>query len=142
MPRVRPIPAIFVAIPTWLKQRIGEPTRGRGCRATKCIVCKTDVLAGFDEDVMAMPAIADPTPLSPLGEALALIEGRCSYELDRHGAGLALWLRTHWRIEAAPASDQVIVLTDHRCGAPPLPSVEIAPAAPVHKDSVYGPPPF
>jgi hypothetical protein len=114
-----------VTLPRWLKDRIGEPTRGRGCRATKCLVCKSDVLAGFDDDFAARAVVVDPMPLSPLGEALALIENRRSYELGRYGAGLALSLRDHWQIAGRPASDETIVLTDHRCGAPSLPAVEI-----------------
>jgi len=90
-------------------------------------VCKGDVLAGLDEDKCALAAVVDPTPLSPLGEALALMDGRKSYELKRHNSGLALWYRHAWHISRFPASDQVIVLSDHRCGSAKLPGVEIKP---------------
>lgn len=118
-----------MSLPKWLRDRIGEPIRGRGCKAVKCIKCQADVLAGFDEDHCASIVIADPTPLSPLGEALALIENRRSYELCRHGAGLALWIRDHWQIAGRPASAETIIVTDHKCHAAKLPSVEIVPIA-------------
>jgi len=89
------------------------------------LVCKADVLAGFDEDHCASAVIADPYPLSALGEALALLENRRSYELRRHNDGLALWVRDHWQIGGSPASDEVIVLTDHVCGKAKLPDVKI-----------------
>ena len=117
-----------MTIPIWLKQRLGNPKRGRGCRATKCIVCKTDILAGFDEDQMALPAIADPVPLSRIGEALACVEGRKTYKLDRLGEGLALWVRNALHIRSHPASEETIVLADHICNRSPLPSIEIKPA--------------
>jgi hypothetical protein len=75
----------------------------------------------------AKAVVVDPTPLAPLGEALALIEGRRSYQLLRHNQGLALWVRDHWQIAGSPASDETIVLTDHRCGGAKLPEVEITP---------------
>lgn len=112
-------------VPKWLKDRIGVPTRGRGCKATKCLVCQQSILAGLDEDQMAMPALVDPIPLSPLGEALALMDGRHTYKLARHKQGLALWRRTHFNIRAHPASEETIVVADHKCGGPKFPAVEI-----------------
>lgn len=117
-----------MSLSRWLVERLGTPTRGRGCRHTKCIVCSSDVLAGFDEDKMAQAVVVDPTPLDTEGEALALLDKRRSYELKRHGQGLALWYRDRYDISARPASDVDIVMTDHRCGAAKLPSVEIKPA--------------
>lgn len=115
-----------MAIPKWLKQRIGTPTRGRGCKATKCAFgCRQDVLAGPDEDQMAVAAIVDPIPLSALGEALARMSGRPTYTLGRHNEGLALWLRNALDIANHPASDEVIVVAAHKCHTPELPSVEI-----------------
>jgi len=114
-----------MTIPEWLKERLGIPTRGRGVRHTRCLVCNADVLAGFDEDACAKPAIVDPHPLSVIGELLALLEDRRTYRLDQHGQGMALWHRSHWQIKGSPASDTVLVLTDHRCGGSQFPGVEI-----------------
>lgn len=117
-----------MTIPTWLKDRLGTPTRNRGCKATKCAFgCRQDVLAGFDEDDMALPAIVDPVPLAPLGEALARLQQRKTYRLARHNQGLALWVRTALEISNHPASDEWIVVAEHKCHAPPLPSVDIEP---------------
>lgn len=134
-----------MTLPNWLKERIGTPTRGRGTKPTKCIVCKADVLAGFDNDTCAQAAITDPNPLSPLGEALALIDKRRTYELSRHGAGLALYHRDHWQISGRHPSDTIIVLTDHKCGTPPLPGITINPnpLTTSGKELIYGSdPPF
>lgn len=116
-----------MTLPNWLKERIGTPTRGRGAKPARCIVCRADVLAGMNEDTSAFATITDPIPLSPLGEALALLDGRRTYRLARHNQGLALWVRTHWDIQGHPASDENITLTDHKCGAPPLPTITIKP---------------
>ena len=133
-----------MAIPKWLRSRLGTPARGRGCRAVKCLVCRSDVVAGPDEDRMAMPAICDPVALSPLGEALALLEDRRSYRLERYKDGSALTLRTHWDIAGHPAGEETIVVCDHRCGAPQLPGVEITPIPAATKKSavLFDDPPF
>ena len=132
-----------MSLPKWLQQRLGTPTRGRGVRHVKCAFgCRRDVLAGFDEDVAASLAIVDPVPLSPLGEALARIEGRVTYRLGRHNDGSALWQRTALNITSAPASAEAIVFADHKCGHAPLPSVEVK-AAPDAKGPDYdAEPPF
>ena len=132
-----------MTIPQWLKDRLGTPARGRGCRAVKCIKCQASVLAGFDEDAMAQAVVVDPTPLSTMGEALALVQQRRTYRLGRYDEGLALWHRDHWQISAHPASEECIVLTDHVCGAGPLPGVEIKPLAKSDRKSPYSQdPPF
>jgi hypothetical protein len=132
-----------MSLPAWLRDRLGSSTRGRGCRAAKCIVCKADVLVGFDEDVCARAVVADPHPLSELGEALALIEGRRSYRLAKRGEGMALWYRNRWMIQGEGASDTVWVLTDHKCHSATFPGVKIkakaySKAIPSNTD----PPPF
>lgn len=114
-----------MSLPGWLKESLGTPTRGRGAKAAKCIVCKADVIAGFDEDVCARAVVVDPHPLSELGEALALIEGRSSYRLAPQGKGMALWVRDHWQIAGTGASDTVWVFTDHKCHSAPFPGVTV-----------------
>lgn len=117
-----------MAIPKWLRSRLGTPAKGRGCRCVRCIVCRSDLVVGLDNDTCASRAICDPVPLSVIGEALALLDGRRTYELSRHGSGLALYHRDHWQISGRHASDTCIVLADHKCGTPPLPSIKIQPA--------------
>ncbi len=114
-----------MALPAWLRQRLGKPTRGRGAVAAKCIVCKASILIGMSEDAAAFRALVDPVALSPLGEALARIDGRKTYVLGKYDEGLALWERTHWQIESQKASPEVWVLADHKCGGLKFPAVEI-----------------
>lgn len=88
--------------------------------------CGVIVLTGLDADTCAYPAVCDPTWLTPLGEALALIEGRHTYDY---------WLiartidgpRTHHRISYAPATDtgSTRVLATHVCGTRRLPHFDI-----------------
>ena len=134
-----------MSLPKWLKERLGTPTRNRGCRHVKCAFgCRGDVLVGFDEDDMALPAIVDPVPLSALGEALARVEGRRTYRLGRHKEGLALWYRNAMHIRNHPAGTETIVVADHVCGVRPLPSVEISLNLPqgAKKGLPYDEPPY
>jgi hypothetical protein len=115
-----------MSLPKWLRESLGTPTRGRGAKAAKCIVCKADVIVGFDEDACARAVVVDPHPLSELGEALALIEGRRSYLLAVQGEGMALWVRDQWQIAGTGASDKVWVFTDHKCHTVPFPGVKVS----------------
>ena len=127
-------------LPGWLAQRLGTPTRGRGVKATSCIVCHRPILVGMSEDVAAHRALVDPMALSPTGEALALIDGRCTYQLGKYDQGLALWQRDSSQIAGKSASAECIVLTDHKCGGPQFPAIEIPLTA--RKESVPNDPPF
>ena len=113
-------------LPTWLQQRLGKPSRRRGAKGTQCIVCHRPILVGMSEDVAAQLALVDPIPLSPLGEMLALIDGRKSYQLGKYDEGLALWERDRWAIAGHAAGPDWIILTDHKCeSTAKFPSVEI-----------------
>jgi hypothetical protein len=87
-------------------------------------VCGAAILVGLDADRCAGEAHADVTPLTALGEALALIAGRATY-LRRGVFRVELDHRSSWHIAGASA-DQVDVLAEHRCGAPPLPTKPVA----------------
>ena len=67
-------------------------------------------------------ANADPTPLSPLGEALALIGGRRTYALRQSSGRLELQLRDQWQIEGSPAGTRYDIVPAHTCEAVDLPS--------------------
>jgi hypothetical protein len=82
---------------------------------------------GYDEDIMAQAVVVDPVALSPLGEAIARIEGRRTYKLARHNDGSALWVRMAYNIAAHAASETTIVLADHLCDGATLPSLIIKP---------------
>jgi hypothetical protein len=80
----------------------------------------------MSEDVAAQMALVDPYPLSPLGEMLALIDGRKTYQLGKYDEGLALWQRDKWQIAGRAAGPDWIILTDHKCESTArFPSVEI-----------------
>jgi hypothetical protein len=114
-------------IPTWLASRLGAPTR-RGVTAERCQDCKATVLTGWDDDIAATRVSVDPTPLTPMGEAIALLGGRNSYSLRSRKSGLALWRRDHWQI-AGERSLRIDVVATHKCGE----SLQTFRAASVHR---------
>lgn len=117
------------AFPDWLKRRLEmagllDPNTGatRRARARLCESCRRPIMRGITADHGGRSADADPTPLSPVGEALALIAGRQTLEL-RWTDKYELDLRDKFRIEGQPAgTDGIDVLVEHQCGASPLPA--------------------
>lgn len=111
-------------IPTWLRQHLidtGHLTEtGTSRRARpKTHHCGALILTGLDDDRCAGEATTDPLPLTPLGEALAHLEGRTTYQLTRRGR-LELDQRNQWAITAHPAGTGPFdVLREHRCDTPP-----------------------
>ncbi|HEU5084459.1 MAG TPA: hypothetical protein VFU14_14040 [Acidimicrobiales bacterium] len=90
----------------------------RGCRH-----CHTPVLVGLDGDVAAVEATVDPTPLSTLGEALAVLTGRRLYTLRRYTGRYHLGDRSPLMIRATPAdAARYDVLANHVCGQPVPPT--------------------
>lgn len=111
-------------IPTWLQRHLEQAGRwnsdgvSRTISAGRCHHCHTPVVRGLDADVAGLPITADPQPVDQLGEAIALIAGRGSYDLAHNGGRWQLSHRDQWRIRAGrPAT----VLAGHQCGSPPLP---------------------
>lgn len=96
----------------------------RGVRARWCPGCRTPILTGLDADQCALLAKADPTPLTALGEAMALLDGRATYTLTRdHGRSIVtLSRRTAGTITRQPAGADVAsllawdIIGEHRCG--------------------------
>lgn len=86
----------------------------------RACVCGAVILVGLDADRAAGEAKVDVTPLTAVGEALAILAGRTTYLLRTTGRP-ELDHRSRWHIAGASADD-VTVLAEHRCGAPPLPS--------------------
>ena len=115
-------------IPAWLAKHLettgaGNPDRiGRAARIHHCKHCGRYILTGLDNDMCAGVANADPTPLSPLGEALALIGGRRTYALRQSSGRLELQLRDQWQIEGSPAGTRYDIVPAHTCEAVDLPS--------------------
>lgn len=105
--------------------------------------CGAVVVHGLDAYTCGIPTTADPTPLSALGEALALIAGRPTYTLTRTGNRLELDHRTQHHIAGHPAGTlPADVVAAHQCHTPQLPTLPT-----VHKPRppappTDGPPPY
>jgi len=115
-------------MPDWLVRHLetigamGNDRIGRRIRATRCRHCACPILVGLDSDRCAWVARATPSPLSPLGEAVAILNGQATYALHV-GAGMAeLQIRDRWQIAGCPAATRFDVLAAHVCGAGPLPA--------------------
>lgn len=110
--------------PWWHQLPTTRPTTARRpAGTTSCPTCHEPLLVGLDNDICAAPARTDPTPLTPLGEALAHLAGRPTYRLRRNGRHLELDHRTHLEITHQPADHpHHDVLPAHACGTPPLPT--------------------
>lgn len=121
-------PALFTPeIPTTAPDAVVEPkpalldlvrtnpgrTTGRHLKAGRCRACRAPILRGLDEDLCALRAETDPTPLAPLGEAMALLAGRKTYDLARDLGNWQLTRRGRWRI--AGTRTGVDIVPAHRC---------------------------
>lgn len=104
-------------IPAWLQAHLEATgvadTDGvaRAIRARTCPRCHAPILTGLDADRCALAVTVDPQPTDVLGEALALVAGRDTYDL----AGLQLIHRDQWRVAGRRRHP---VLADHLCNAP------------------------
>lgn len=108
----------------WLQARRAEWARAANLRA--CPLCRGPVLAGLDADTAARPVRCDPTPLTEMGEAVALLQGRQTYDLLPTKTGRELHERSPYFIEK-PRRYQVFAT--HKCNSPLIAFIEI-PAEP------------
>lgn len=114
--------------PTWLRDhlirtgRMTETGLSRRARIRPCPTCPLLILTGLDAEMCATEAACDPSPLSPLGEALALVEGRRTWALHSEAGRWVLDPRDSDQIASEPAGSRLRqdVLRAHRCesGAP------------------------
>jgi len=112
----------------WLRQHlyslgiIDERGIGRRAHPRTCRTCKATILTGLDDDRCALTVEVDPIPLTPVGEAIAQVEGRRTYWLHRDGGRLVLDLREASQIRAWPAGTRLgqDILRQHRCWTPPV----------------------
>lgn len=107
---------------TWLRDhllRTGHMTETGVSRSAKLRTCRCgeQVVFGLDDVMCALEVHVDPVPVSPLGEALALIEGRRTLALHREGAKFVLDVRSSSHIVKRPAGagTREDVLRQHRC---------------------------
>lgn len=121
--------------PAWLQRiRAGEAWRAAALRL--CTRCRKPIIVGLDADVCALTAKCDPTPLTQFGEAVALTQGRITYDL----------MSGNRRKELEPRNAEMIrrprrhpVLAEHRCGQS---LAAFAQALPERKRDLNDVPPF
>jgi hypothetical protein len=122
-------------IPAWLRRHLhdtGAMVDGvtRRARIQTCPRCHRVVIRGLTDEPCSTLATADPTPLSNLGEALALMQGRVTYDLAYRGGRLELDDRDDFHIKGSPPETpnwwraNADVLAEHRCNTDPLPTIE------------------
>ena len=132
-------------IKSWLADHIatttGAPAGAGNLRAEKCRSCGVVVLAGLSSQQAGFSVQVDPQPLSPVGEAMALLVGRWTFALRMAGNHFRLTTRDQWQIKGSPAGSAMYVRTDvvaqHACNAPQLPglpSTHRRPVKPVGED--------
>lgn len=109
-------------VSTWLLghlQRAGHVTETGASRRAKVKKCRCGqaIIVGLSDEVCAWEARVDGVPLSPLGEALARVEGRWTYQLTKGGDRFVLDWRDASKIVFWPAGtkDRCDVLREHRC---------------------------
>jgi hypothetical protein len=122
-------------IPAWLRRHLHETGAmvdgvTRKARIHACPKCGRAVLKGLTEEPCSILATCDPTPLSNLGEAMAVLDDRMTFDLAYRGGRLELDDRDDFHIKGSPPESpdswraHSDVLAAHRCGTPPLPSIE------------------
>lgn len=105
----------------------------RAVRVQPCPRCGAKTLAGLDADWLALDTFLDHAPVDELGEALAVLQGRRTFDLRPTGG------RSHSRCMEERSASSIRagrryhpVHAEHRCGQP-LPAAP-AKAATVHDE--------
>lgn len=108
-------------MPDWLKKQLidtgvlTESGLGRRAQLRRHKPCGIPTMRGLDSDVCAFEVSCDLGELTAIGEAMALLEDRRTYELNIRGE---LVYRDRYAITARPAGGRITVLADHRCTQP------------------------
>lgn len=139
-----PIPAASPAAPKperWLVEHllaaghVTETGLTRRARVRACR-CGAPILAGLDADLLAFEVQVDPIPLTAIGEALAQVEGRATFELWGAGGHYELEPRTSRRIaHFSPSTHRVDLLRAHLCRGRDLAAAEVATSTFAHHRS-------
>jgi hypothetical protein len=98
-------------IPAWLEAAVGDVWRS--ARLRRCARCQAPILAGLDATMAAVAVRADPTPLTPLGEAAALLGGRATFDLSDVAGRKEL---TYRYCDQISGLRRYPVLAAHECG--------------------------
>lgn len=110
-------------IPAWLLASQGGILRAASIAV--CQKCGAPILAGLDADKCALYVRADITPIDEIGEALALMQGRRTFDLVGNWQRKELEYRHSWNIKAPR---RYPVLAEHRCHAPLPPAIAKVPS--------------
>ncbi|MEV4158993.1 hypothetical protein [Nonomuraea dietziae] len=100
-------------MPAWMRQRVGDFDRAVQLRT--CPRCDAKILHGLDSDRAGVPVRCDLTPLDEVGEAIAVITNRATYDLIPGRGRRELEPRSAWHI-SRPRRYPVIAI--HKCGQP------------------------
>lgn len=98
----------------------------RRARPHACPNCHALTIVGLDHDRSALTVRADPSPLSPAGELIALLTGRPTYSLHPHGNRYEINPRSQWAITSTPAGTLTScdVVAAHQCHALDLETIQ------------------
>lgn len=99
-------------IPAWLQRTLGDVHRAAGLRT--CPRCNSPILTGLDADMCALTARTDLLSVNAMGETLALLTGRRTFDLITVGGRKELHRRDECHIKAERTYP---VLPEHKCGA-------------------------
>ena len=111
-------------MPEWLLRKLDSEGHidlaagaTRRARPARCDKCQAGVIRGLDGDMCALAADADPEPLSPEGEALAMLARIPTYRLWQIGGRFELTRRDPaTKTGHPPGTDYACdVLAAHQC---------------------------
>ena len=128
-----------------LKRLLG-PSYGRAASAARCHDCRTLIAIGLDADECAFTARVDPVPLTPRGEAQAILAGLRTYTAVRTRAGgTILDRRRSGHIHQRPAGRSGVpgrydVWAEHLCAPPTLDHADTSILDPDHRQETDEPP--
>lgn len=109
--------------PRWLQRKLADSQRAATLRL--CPRCKAPIIVGLDDNRAARNVTCDPTPITELGEAYALVQGRTTYCFADDNGRKILWHRYEWNIKAPRRWP---VLATHKCRQPMTPFAAPQPA--------------
>lgn len=126
-PQSEPVP-YEPDVPFWVtayETRSGGAANLSGGKALPrpCPRCGTWCLTGYDSNLCAVQAWADPAPLTPMLEAAALILQRTTYRLWGRPGSYELTFRYLPGLHLAgrlPTAHECTVIAAHVCNSPPL----------------------
>lgn len=111
-------------------------------KVSTCQHCGRRIVEAASDDT-GLPHVLDPRPLSGVGEVLAILAGRATFDIRMWGGRLTLGRRDQFRIRGAPAgSKRVDVVVEHECQPDDLPRMRSAVNMPDTKPVELIDPPF